>query len=98
MTPPVCLISALWTGCWRTSGWDAARRKLSRLRCWNRSSNSAWRLRPRRILLTHLDEFGRGIADLWEEAHARRVCEALRQRSPGLPVTFARMGDSIELD
>ncbi len=53
---------------------------------------------PRRILLTHLDEFGRGPEDLWEERHARLVCEAIRQRAPGIQAAYARMGDSIELD
>jgi hypothetical protein len=54
-------------------------------------------LRPQRIVITHLNEFGRKPADLWDMQHAARVCQEFRQRAPGLPVTPALMGDCIEL-
>lgn len=54
-------------------------------------------LRPRRVLLTHLDEWGRDPTDLWEMRHARHVCRALEGRAPDLPVEPVRMGDCVEL-
>jgi L-ascorbate metabolism protein UlaG (beta-lactamase superfamily) len=54
-------------------------------------------LQPRRVVITHLNEFGRDPEDFWGAAHARRACQALRRRAPYLPVTPALMGDCIEL-
>jgi hypothetical protein len=54
-------------------------------------------LQPRRIVITHLNEFGRAPADLWGAVHACRAIHSLRQRAPLLPVTPALMGDCVEL-
>jgi L-ascorbate metabolism protein UlaG (beta-lactamase superfamily) len=54
-------------------------------------------LRPRRILLTHLNEFGREPEDLWDEGHARNICEELRRRAPHISAAPAVMGDRVDL-
>ena len=54
-------------------------------------------LQPRRIVITHLNEFGRETADLWDMHHAKLVCREFIQRCLHLRVTPALMGDRIEL-
>lgn len=54
-------------------------------------------LRPRRILLTHLNEFGRGPTDLWGIHHARMVCRAFNRLDPSLVVRPAWMGEGVRL-
>lgn len=52
-------------------------------------------LHPRRIVLTHLNEFGRDANDYWDESHAQMVASKIRGISPDIPVESARMGASI---
>ena len=54
-------------------------------------------LRPARIILTHLEEFGRGPDDYWNMAHAARVASQLRHLRPAINVLPRRMGQSIRL-
>jgi L-ascorbate metabolism protein UlaG (beta-lactamase superfamily) len=54
-------------------------------------------LKPRRIILTHLDEFGRDAVDFWEETHVRKVRSRLQAISSEVSVGFARMGGSVLL-
>ncbi len=54
-------------------------------------------LKPRRIILTHLDEWGRKAVDFWDLNHAGQVKAALTHLAPSLPVEIARMGDEIFL-
>jgi hypothetical protein len=49
---------------------------------------------PKKLVLTHLEELGRGAEDFWEERHARMVIERLGEMRPEIPVSVARMGDS----
>jgi L-ascorbate metabolism protein UlaG (beta-lactamase superfamily) len=52
-------------------------------------------LRPRQIILTHLDEFGRDAFDFWGAGHAKRV-RSLCQQS-GMSVYPRYHGDSVIL-
>ncbi len=54
-------------------------------------------LRPKRVLLTHLNELGRDPSDLWELHHAERICKAFAWHAPTLPVSPAMMGDCVRL-
>jgi L-ascorbate metabolism protein UlaG (beta-lactamase superfamily) len=54
-------------------------------------------LGPSRIVLTHLDEFGRDAEDYWEMRHARQIAGRLRELAPGISVLPARMGAQLDL-
>lgn len=54
-------------------------------------------LSPRRIVLTHLNEFGRDADDIWDQRHARMIKNLLENDAPWLGVTIAQMGDKIAL-
>jgi hypothetical protein len=54
-------------------------------------------LKPRRITLTHLNEFGRDANDLWDDGHAQLVCSKFREMFVDLPVAHLVMGNSILL-
>jgi hypothetical protein len=50
-----------------------------------------------RVVLAHLEEFGRDANDYWDADHVVQVESHFRRIAPGLPVTAAYMGESIEL-
>jgi L-ascorbate metabolism protein UlaG (beta-lactamase superfamily) len=52
-------------------------------------------LRPARVVVTHLEEFGRRAADYWDIEHFRKVATHFHQISPDLPVAPAFMGESV---
>jgi hypothetical protein len=54
-------------------------------------------LKPRRLILTHLNEFGRDASDHWDESHAQLICSTLRKRRASLPVKSLQMGNSVPL-
>lgn len=54
-------------------------------------------LKPQRIMLTHLHEFGRDAYDYWDERHVQLVCSKLRRMSVNLPVAHLIMGNSVLL-
>jgi hypothetical protein len=54
-------------------------------------------LSPRRLVITHLNEFGRSADDLWDDQHAEIIIRKLREMTPRMEVSVARMGDSILL-
>ncbi len=51
----------------------------------------------KRVVITHLEEFGRDANDLWDAGHAQEVLSRLHETALGLFVTSAYMGESIEL-
>jgi len=55
-------------------------------------------LKPRRVVLTHLDEWGREPLDFWDLEHARLVMTTLKAQSPDLVVQASRFSESIQLD
>jgi hypothetical protein len=54
-------------------------------------------LKPRKITLTHLNEFGRDANDYWDDVHAQLVCSKFREMSVNLPVAHLIMGTSVLL-
>ncbi len=55
-------------------------------------------LHPRRIILTHLNEWGRHADELWRPEHAEEAVSVLRKTNPGLPVDIGCTGDGFRLD
>lgn len=55
------------------------------------------RFNARRLVITHLNEFGRDERDLWCERHFELVREEFTRRSPDFQVEKAVMGDRIVL-
>jgi L-ascorbate metabolism protein UlaG (beta-lactamase superfamily) len=55
-------------------------------------------LQPRRLIITHLQEWGRLAAEFWDRGHADRVVSVLKVHAPFLPVKAAYAGDEIRLD
>jgi hypothetical protein len=54
-------------------------------------------LQPRRLILTHLHEWGRDANDFWDESHVELVCSRFRSLAANVQVTHAQIGDSITL-
>lgn len=54
-------------------------------------------LKPRRITLTHLNEFGRTADDFWDSAQAQKVCSKFQTIAADLPVTLIQMGENVLL-
>ncbi len=54
-------------------------------------------LKPKRIVLTHLEEFGRDDNDLWDLWHVQKVLIRLTHFGLSIPVLAARMGDRVIL-
>jgi L-ascorbate metabolism protein UlaG (beta-lactamase superfamily) len=54
-------------------------------------------LQPKRIILTHLNEWGRQVDDFWGFDHAQIVASVLANQQPFLPVEVAFTGDEIRL-
>jgi hypothetical protein len=53
--------------------------------------------RPKRIVLTHLEEWGRQVQDFWTLEHATRVVTALKKLAPHIQIEIARTGDGFHL-
>jgi Beta-lactamase superfamily domain len=54
-------------------------------------------LKPQRIILTHLEEWGRQVADFWDLENAESAVSALKKHAPSLSIEVACMGDEISL-
>jgi len=54
-------------------------------------------LNPRRLILTHLNEFGRDADDLWDDSHVQRVSSKFNELNPGMSVASAYTGGHILL-
>jgi hypothetical protein len=54
-------------------------------------------LAPHRLILTHLNEYGRDANDYWDESHARCVSSKFKQIDPGISVIPAFPGENILL-
>ena len=54
-------------------------------------------LHARRVILTHLQEFGRALDDYWDEEHVGLVSSKIKELNPGLSVVSARLGESVWL-
>ncbi len=54
-------------------------------------------LLPRRVILTHLEEWGRQVSDFWGLEHAEQVLAVLKKLAPFLPIEVACTGDEVLL-
>jgi L-ascorbate metabolism protein UlaG (beta-lactamase superfamily) len=52
---------------------------------------------PRRIILTHLEEWGRAASDFWDSEHAEQVISVLKKYASFLSIEVACTGDEIML-
>lgn len=55
-------------------------------------------LQPRRVILTHLEEWGRQVSDFWSLEHAEQVVAVFKKLAPLLPIEVACSGDEILLE
>ncbi|TFH37712.1 MAG: MBL fold metallo-hydrolase [Anaerolineales bacterium] len=54
-------------------------------------------LEPRKIVVTHLEEYGRQAEDYWSERHFKIVQRWFREHAPEVHVEAAHIGESISL-
>jgi len=54
-------------------------------------------LQAKQIIVTHLEEFGRAVDEFWDAEHFQLVKKGLLERSPGVIVKSAYLGQRIEL-
>jgi hypothetical protein len=54
-------------------------------------------LEPSKIVVTHLEEYGRQADDYWNDRHFEIVHSWFRENAPNVQVTAAHMGESISL-
>jgi L-ascorbate metabolism protein UlaG (beta-lactamase superfamily) len=54
-------------------------------------------LLPKRIILTHLDEFGRDANDYWDSRHVQKVKKYFLRAKSSVLVSFAKLGGQIIL-
>ena len=54
-------------------------------------------LGPKRIILTHLDEFGRDANEYWGSEHAQKVICRISEKNPNISISPAYIGDRIDL-
>lgn len=54
-------------------------------------------LKPRRIILTHLEEWGRKAADFWDLEHAEQAVRVIKQHAPSMSIEIGLMGDGVLL-
>lgn len=63
----------------------------------NEFCNFCLSFHPRRIILTHLEEWGRQAKDLWRVEHANLVKESLKKLAPQTIVDIALIGEGFHL-
>jgi hypothetical protein len=59
--------------------------------------NFFYNLKPKRIVITHLEELGRNAFDYWDESHYHLVRSQIQQMSPNMDISAALMGDKVGL-
>ena len=52
-------------------------------------------LNPRRVILTHLSEFGRNAGDYWDDVHVRLVCSRFQDISTNISIDPLGMGSGF---
>jgi len=53
--------------------------------------------KPKRIVVTHLQELGRSPLDYWTIEHCQQVFSALNEKAPGIEIHFALSGQMLYL-
>jgi L-ascorbate metabolism protein UlaG (beta-lactamase superfamily) len=54
-------------------------------------------LNPRRLILSHLTEYGRDADDFWDESHAQAVCSKFQEMTSTISISQITIGQSILL-
>jgi L-ascorbate metabolism protein UlaG (beta-lactamase superfamily) len=54
-------------------------------------------LQPKRIIVTHLEEFGRTIDEYWDEEHFQPVRRQILERAPDRIIESAYLGKRVDL-
>jgi L-ascorbate metabolism protein UlaG (beta-lactamase superfamily) len=54
-------------------------------------------LHPKRIIVTHLDEFGRAVDDYWDDGHYQQVKQRILERVPDMIIESASRGERVDL-
>ena len=54
-------------------------------------------LHPAKIILTHMEEWGRDAHDFWDGSHVQQVLDQFQRQSPAIQVTPAYFGESLKL-
>ena len=54
-------------------------------------------LHPAKIILTHMEEWGRDANDFWDGSHVQQVLSQFEHLLPAIPVTPAYFGESLRL-
>jgi hypothetical protein len=52
---------------------------------------------PERVVLAHLQEFGRDADDYWDERHARKIIARWEGIAPEIPIEVVKMGECVRL-
>jgi L-ascorbate metabolism protein UlaG (beta-lactamase superfamily) len=52
-------------------------------------------LKPQKIVMTHLREFGRSVEDYWTQGHADLVAQEMHEVAPWVEVEIPYLGDAI---
>ena len=69
----------LWMPPLLTSGWGCGSALMDGPPLWEAFCRFFLDLKPRRISLTHLHEFGRDADDFWDESHVEAVCSKFQE-------------------
>jgi hypothetical protein len=54
-------------------------------------------LQTRRLVVTHLKEYGRDASEFWDGDHFQQVEQWLHDNAPDIEVCSAELGESIQL-
>jgi L-ascorbate metabolism protein UlaG (beta-lactamase superfamily) len=54
-------------------------------------------MQPRKIVITHLEEYGRSVEEFWTHGHADIVAENLHELAPWVEVEIPHLGDAIRI-
>ncbi len=54
-------------------------------------------LEPKKVILAHLDEYGRPADNLWDDHHAELVITQFSQTAPGVPMDLFHTGERVSI-
>ncbi len=54
-------------------------------------------LAPAKLVITHLDEFGRAEDELWDDKHYMMISKEIHAAAPGISIKMAKMGMKVVL-
>lgn len=54
-------------------------------------------LNPKRVVLTHLEEFGRDADDYWDGEHVRKMSSKFVEKRSDISISYSLIGDQVAL-